>query len=225
MGCVAKILVVWQTLLYFKNSRGVSIRSDASPFKWRHFEAEIILLCVRWYLRSSLNSQDHERLAGHVEETYVKVKGTWMYLNRAVDSKGEYPGVSARPNTRYTVRPTLLGKNSGSISYERPSGHSRRQKRCLSPALIKLKAAGNLPDHCERRHVKELNTIVEQDLRFIKQLVSLVWASFLVRARGEPCKDTRVMNMRRKGQIQGRGKGGDMNGQVAFIAGLFGRDA
>jgi transposase, IS6 family len=22
-----------------------------SPFKWRHFEAEIILLCVRWYLR------------------------------------------------------------------------------------------------------------------------------------------------------------------------------
>ncbi|HEY4387319.1 MAG TPA: IS6 family transposase, partial [Ktedonobacteraceae bacterium] len=22
-----------------------------APFKWRHFEAEIILLCVRWYLR------------------------------------------------------------------------------------------------------------------------------------------------------------------------------
>jgi hypothetical protein len=22
-----------------------------NPFKWRHFEAEIILLCVRWYLR------------------------------------------------------------------------------------------------------------------------------------------------------------------------------
>ena len=25
--------------------------SQPSPFKWRHFEAEIILLCVRWYLR------------------------------------------------------------------------------------------------------------------------------------------------------------------------------
>ncbi len=22
-----------------------------NPFKWRHFEADIILLCVRWYLR------------------------------------------------------------------------------------------------------------------------------------------------------------------------------
>ncbi len=25
--------------------------SDPSPFKWRHFEGEVILLCVRWYLR------------------------------------------------------------------------------------------------------------------------------------------------------------------------------
>jgi transposase-like protein len=24
---------------------------SASPFKWRHFEGRIILLCVRWYLR------------------------------------------------------------------------------------------------------------------------------------------------------------------------------
>lgn len=25
--------------------------SNPNPFQWRHFEAEIILLCVRWYLR------------------------------------------------------------------------------------------------------------------------------------------------------------------------------
>ena len=24
--------------------------NQQNPFKWRHFEAEIILLCVRWYL-------------------------------------------------------------------------------------------------------------------------------------------------------------------------------
>jgi len=24
--------------------------ANVVPFKWRHFEAEIILLCVRWYL-------------------------------------------------------------------------------------------------------------------------------------------------------------------------------
>jgi hypothetical protein len=24
-----------------------------NPFKWRHYEADIILLCVRWYVRYS----------------------------------------------------------------------------------------------------------------------------------------------------------------------------
>jgi transposase-like protein len=32
----------------------------ATPFKWRHFEAEIILLCVRWYLRYALSYRDLE---------------------------------------------------------------------------------------------------------------------------------------------------------------------
>jgi transposase-like protein len=32
----------------------------ATPFTWCHFEAEIILLCVRWYLRYALSSRDLE---------------------------------------------------------------------------------------------------------------------------------------------------------------------
>jgi len=96
-----------------------------APFKWRHFEAEIILLCVRWYLRYALSYRDMEEImqerglhvdhttiyrwvqhyapelekrcrphlkgttdSWRVDETYVKVKGVWMYLYRAVDSQG-----------------------------------------------------------------------------------------------------------------------------------------
>jgi len=36
--------------------------NQQNPFKWRHFEAEIILLCVRWYLRSSLSYRDLEEM-------------------------------------------------------------------------------------------------------------------------------------------------------------------
>ncbi len=46
----------------FKNSRGVPIMNQQHPFKWRHFEAEIILLRVRWYLRYSLSYRDLEEL-------------------------------------------------------------------------------------------------------------------------------------------------------------------
>jgi transposase, IS6 family len=33
-----------------------------NPFKWRHFQSEIILLCVRWYLRYALSYRDLEEL-------------------------------------------------------------------------------------------------------------------------------------------------------------------
>src|SRR3954447_20701977 len=99
--------------------------SQPKPFKYRHYEAEIILLCVRWYLRYSLSyryleemmaerglSVDHTTIyrwvqryapvlerkcrtrlkstndSWRVDETYIKVKGEWMYLYRAVDSEG-----------------------------------------------------------------------------------------------------------------------------------------
>ena len=35
---------------------------DQNPFKWRHFEADIILVCVRWYLRYSLSYRDLEEM-------------------------------------------------------------------------------------------------------------------------------------------------------------------
>ena len=31
-------------------------------FKWRHYESEIILTCVRWYLRYSLSYRDLEEM-------------------------------------------------------------------------------------------------------------------------------------------------------------------
>src|SRR6266700_1862859 len=33
-----------------------------NPFKWRHFQAEIVLLCVRWYLRYALSYRDLEEM-------------------------------------------------------------------------------------------------------------------------------------------------------------------
>lgn len=33
-----------------------------NPFKWRHYEPEIILLCVRWYLRHALSYRDVEEM-------------------------------------------------------------------------------------------------------------------------------------------------------------------
>ncbi|PEY99458.1 IS6 family transposase, partial [Bacillus cereus] len=92
-------------------------------FKWKHYQSDIILLTVRWYLRYNLSFRDlvemmeerglsisHTTImrwvhqygpeldkrirrylkqindSWRVDETYIKVKGQWVYLYRAVDS-------------------------------------------------------------------------------------------------------------------------------------------
>ena len=46
-----------------------------APFKWRHFQAEIILLCVRWYLRYPLSYRDLEEMMRerglHIDHTTI----------------------------------------------------------------------------------------------------------------------------------------------------------
>jgi transposase-like protein len=46
------------------------------PFKWRHFASEIILLCVRWYLRYSLSYRDLEEM---MLERGLQVDHTTIY--------------------------------------------------------------------------------------------------------------------------------------------------
>jgi transposase-like protein len=44
--------------------------SDAPLFKWRHFQADIILCAVRWYLRYTLSYRDVEEL--------LRERGVWV---------------------------------------------------------------------------------------------------------------------------------------------------
>ncbi len=40
----------------------MSVKRKSHPFKWRHFEPEIILMCVRWYCRFQLSYRDLEEM-------------------------------------------------------------------------------------------------------------------------------------------------------------------
>ena len=51
-----------------------------TSFKWRHSQAEIILLCVRWYLRYPLSSRDLEEM---MRERGLHVDHTTIYRSRA----------------------------------------------------------------------------------------------------------------------------------------------
>ncbi len=38
------------------------MKRTANPFKWRHYEPELILLCVRWYCRFQLSYRGLEAM-------------------------------------------------------------------------------------------------------------------------------------------------------------------
>ena len=73
----------------------------------------------------------------------------------------------------------------------------------------------------ELRQRKYLNNIVEQDHRFLKRRVKpgLGFASFNTARR--TLRGYEVMNMIRKGQVEGVEKG-DVTGQISFIHQSFG---
>jgi transposase-like protein len=50
--------------------------TEQHPFKWRHFQPDIILLCIRWYLRYSLSYRDLEEI---MLERGLRVDHTTVY--------------------------------------------------------------------------------------------------------------------------------------------------
>ena len=57
----------------------------AYPFKWRHYEGQIIILCVRWYLRYALSYRDLEEMMS--ERVYCSGK---HWRRRLDDSPNRY---------------------------------------------------------------------------------------------------------------------------------------
>ena len=255
---------------------------NQNPFKWRHFEAEIILLCVRWYLRYALSYRDLEEMmlerglqvdhttiyrwvqhyapelekrcrphlkacndSWRVDETYIKVRKSWMYLYRAVDSEGNTlefllsPTRDAEAAKRFFLK--ALHSTVCSAPGARPLEEQVEEPTTVDPsptpsaprvinvdknaaypkAIADLKAAGLLPESVKLRQVKYLNNLIEQDHRFIKRVVKPGMGFFSVETAGRTLQGYEVMHMIRKGQVRGVGKG-DITGQVTFVAGLFG---
>jgi transposase-like protein len=109
-----------------------------------------------------------------------------------------------------------------SLSYRDLEEMMRERGLAAYPkAMADLKATGVLAEAVELRQVNYLNNLVEQDHRFIKRLVKPGMGFFSFESAWRTLHGYEVMHMVRKGQMCGVEKG-DILGQVAFIARLFG---
>jgi putative transposase len=184
-------------------------------FKWRHFQKEVILLMVRWYLSYSLSYRDIEEMmlergidvdhstihrwvihysplledefrknrkqkvgsSWRMDETYIKIKGVWHYLYRAVDKAGNTIDfmLSKRRDESATiaffVKAIGLSGLPEKVTIDK-SGSNNAGLNAINLQLIIFSLLGCVLMQMTIRQIKYLNNIVEQDHRGIKRITN-----------------------------------------------------
>ena len=172
-------------------------------FKGRHFDQEIIVLCVRWYLSYKLSYRDLVAMMGErgiglahttilrwvqhytpefekrwkryarsvggswrCDETYIKVKGAWLYLYRAVDKAGKT--VDFYLSRKRDVNAAKAFFRKAVLEQRTPTKITLDAYAASHRAVADLKETGELPKRVQVRSCKYLNNIIEQDHRRVK---------------------------------------------------------
>jgi transposase, IS6 family len=218
--------------------RGLSV-DHTTIFRWvQRYAPELDKRCQP-YLKACNDSW-------RVDETSIKIKKVWFYLYRAVDSEGNTlefllsPTRDAASAKRFFVKALLstagftpqtsvidehvvqfFKAHTPQAIKAAPCVINVDKNAAYPKAIAELKAVEVLPQRVELRQIKYLNNLIEQDHRFIKRLTKpgMGFASF--ETAWQTLRGFEMMNMIRKGQIQGVAKG-DVGGQVSLIAKLFG---
>jgi transposase-like protein len=183
---------------------GLRLERVEELFLGRHFDREVIILCVRWYLRYKLSFRDlvemmaerglqlahttimrwvqryvpefekrwarYMRQSGRswrVDETYIKVRGDWVYLYRAVDRDGNTVDFRLSPKRDVAAAKAFFrkalrtqGRAPMSITLD---GYASSHR-----AVREMPNDNRLWKHTRLRSSKYLNNLIEQDHRGIK---------------------------------------------------------
>ncbi|WP_034996134.1 IS6 family transposase [Beijerinckia mobilis] len=173
-------------------------------FKGRHFDREIIILCVRWYLRFKLSFRDLVEMMAErgislahttimrwiqcyvpefekrwnrfacragaswrVDETYVKIKGKWTYLYRAVDKEGKTVDFLLRAKRDIAAAKAFFRKafkSQGRLPEKITLDGYQASHRAAREFLNEHQGG----ERTKIRSSKYLNNIIEQDHRPVK---------------------------------------------------------
>ena len=192
--------------------RGVAV-DHSTIFRWIQAYAAELEKRIRPHLQLSNGSW-------RVDETYVRVKGRWTYLYRAVDSRGQTIDflLSAKRDTAAAKR--FFRKALAQPHTVNPRTITVDKNPAYPKAVTEMKQNAELWRRSRLRQVKYLNNIVEQDHRRIKRLIrpGLGFGGFWTARR--TLTGMEAMAMIRKGQIRNI-RGNDIRAQRSFIAGLF----
>lgn len=160
----------------------------------------------RWVIKYSpqLEEEFHRRkrpvwVSWRMDETYIKVKGEWVYLYRAVDKYGKTIDFLLTKQRDKKAARRFLNKAIGR--------HGVPEKITIDGSDANAAAITSYnEDHgtsIEIRQIKYLNNIVEQDHRGVKRVTRPMLGFKSFEAAQPTLTGIELMHMLRKGQLAG----------------------
>ena len=160
----------------------------------------------RWVIKYSPQLEDefHRRkrpvwVSWRMDETYIKVKGEWVYLYRAVDKYGKTIDFLLTKQRDKKAARRFLNKAIGR--------HGVPEKITIDGSDANAAAITSYnEDHgtsIEIRQIKYLNNIVEQDHRGVKRVTRPMLGFKSFEAAQPTLTGIELMHMLRKGQLAG----------------------
>ena len=155
-----------------------------------------------------------------VDETYIRVKGRWCYLYRAIDSTGATIDFLLSALRDAAAAKRLFRKALSDSSHPQPRVINTDKARLYGSAIAAVKEEGTLRRRCRHRPVQYLNNILEQDHRAIKRRVKAKQSFREFQAARRTIEGYEAMHMIRRGQARWVSDA-DIRKQNQFIDQLF----
>ena len=194
--------------VFFYVRYGVSYRDLEEIMAARGVEIDHATL-NRWVVRFSpliaANAQARKRKTApswRMDETYIKVRGKWTYLYRAVDRNGKTLDfmLSERRNTAAARRFFKCAVDTNGIPDRiaiNKSGANLAGLQSLN-VILRFTGAGRIIGIVQSKY---LNNIVEQDHRFIKRITRPMLGFKAFHSAAATLAGIETANMIRKGQL------------------------
>jgi IS6 family transposase len=173
-----KYSLSYRDLVEMMKERGLDM-AHTTIMRWVHQFSPELDKRIRPYLKPTNDSF-------RTDETYIKVKGQWKYLYRAVDSTAKrfFKKVLTSPHNQLP-RVITVDKNPA-----------------YPTAVQQLKDEKAMNQETLLRQQKYLNNIIEQDHRFIKKVIKPMLGFKSLSTAEKTIAGIEAMHMIKKGQVE-----------------------